>query len=70
MDPTKWKSIAIPIKMHEQLAFLAKAEGRTLSGQFRVALSYYIEKKKQLKRMPQDVLARKRAREEAQKQSN
>ena len=34
MDATKWKSVVIPIRSYELLKRMAKAEHRTISGQF------------------------------------
>jgi len=41
MDITKWKSVLVPIEVYEEIKQLAKAEGRTISGQLRVMWEAY-----------------------------
>lgn len=41
MDITKWKSVLVPIEVYEQIKKLAKAEGRTISGQLRIMWEVY-----------------------------
>jgi predicted DNA-binding protein len=41
MDITKWKSVLVPIEVYEEIKKLAKAEGRTISGQLRVMWEAY-----------------------------
>ncbi len=36
MDTTRWKSILVPRDMYEEVKFMAKDEGRTISGQLRM----------------------------------
>lgn len=41
MDITKWKSVLVPIEVYEEIKKLAKAEGRTISGQLRIMWEAY-----------------------------
>jgi len=41
MDITKWKSVLVPIEVYEQIKAIAKAEGRTISGQLRIMWEAY-----------------------------
>jgi hypothetical protein len=43
MDITKWKSVLVPIEVYEQIKTIAKAEGRTISGQLRIRWEVYKE---------------------------
>jgi len=43
MDITKWKSVLVPIEVYEQIKTIAKAEGRTISGQLRIMWEVYKE---------------------------
>jgi len=43
MDITKWKSVLVPIEVYEQIRTIAKAEGRTISGQLRIMWEVYKE---------------------------
>jgi hypothetical protein len=43
MDITKWKSVLVPIEVYEQIKTIAKAEGRTISGQLRIMWEMYKE---------------------------
>ena len=36
MDTTRWKSILVPRDMYEEVKFMAKDEGRTISGHLRM----------------------------------
>ena len=36
MDTTKWKSVLVPIEVYSEIKKIAKAEGRTISGQLRI----------------------------------
>lgn len=46
MDITKWKSVLVPIEVYEQIKTIAKAEGRTISGQLRIMWEVYKETRK------------------------
>jgi len=41
MDVTRWKSVLVPIEVYEQIRTVAKAEGRTMSGQLRIMWEVY-----------------------------
>lgn len=43
MDVTRWKSVLVPIEVYEQIKTMAKAEGRTISGQLRIMWESYKE---------------------------
>lgn len=43
MDITKWKSVLVPIEVYEQIKTIARAEGRTISGQLRIMWEVYKE---------------------------
>lgn len=45
MDLTKWKSVLLPIDVYKQIKEAARVEGRTISGQLRMAWDFYQEKK-------------------------
>lgn len=36
MDTTKWKSVLVPRDIYEEIVTIARVEGRTISGLFRV----------------------------------
>ena len=41
MDIIKWKSVLVPIEVYDQIRKIAKAEGRTISGQLRIMWEVY-----------------------------
>jgi hypothetical protein len=41
MDTTKWKSVVVPVESYHALRALAKAEHRTISGQFTYVLESF-----------------------------
>jgi len=41
VDITKWKSVLVPIEVYTQIKTIAKAEGRTISGQLRIVWETY-----------------------------
>jgi hypothetical protein len=41
MDTTKWKSVLVPIEVYSEIKKIAKAEGRTISGQLRIIFDTY-----------------------------
>ena len=43
VDITKWKSVLVPIEVYTQIKAIAKAEGRTISGQLRIVWETYKE---------------------------
>lgn len=49
MDTSKFKSVIVPREVYELLRDEAHQEGRTISGQLRLVLEWYMAKKKQKK---------------------
>lgn len=43
MDTNKWKSVLVPRDIYISIKDIAKAEGRTISGQLRVMFEQFIE---------------------------
>ena len=41
MDTEKWKSVLVPIEIYQEIKTIAKAEGRTISGQLRLMFEIY-----------------------------
>tara|TARA_R100001460_G_scaffold2775_1_gene8750 strand:+ start:3254 stop:3406 length:153 start_codon:yes stop_codon:yes gene_type:complete len=41
VDITKWKSVLVPIEVYEEIKKMAKAEGRTISGQLRMMWEHW-----------------------------
>ena len=41
MDTTKWKSVLVPIEVYSEIKKIAKADGRTISGQLRIIFDTY-----------------------------
>jgi len=41
VDITKWKSVLVPIEVYEEIKRMAKAEGRTISGQLRMMWEHW-----------------------------
>ena len=46
MDTTRWKSILVPRDMYEEVKFMAKDEGRTISGQLRMIFEDHKDRKR------------------------
>ena len=46
MDTTRWKSILVPRDMYEEVKFMAKDEGRTISGQLRMIFEHHKDRKR------------------------
>ena len=45
VDTSKWKSVLMPVELYLELKAIAHAEGRTLSGQFRIIFKEWREAK-------------------------
>jgi hypothetical protein len=43
MDTNKWKSVLVPRDIYISIKDIAKAEGRTISGQLRVMFDQFVE---------------------------